>query len=239
MKKKFRKNRGFSLVELIIVIAIMAILAAAIAPALIRYIMKARKSDDRAAADSIGTALTAAYSENEDVYRYLHAQSNCIFTDGKEGQGVYRIVCYMQANQSTSGWENGSGLTNFNHTTPSGQYLDANGNVQSLSGNALTDFNNEVNDGIKETALILSETMGNKIFKLKFTSSHLNQWIVTIDQYDKLHIFIGGGMTSTCEYINSNHLLSGGSGHRVYEVWPNCDSQYNKLDQPPKSFVTN
>ena len=32
------KNIGFSLVELIIVIAIMAVLAAAIAPALIRYI---------------------------------------------------------------------------------------------------------------------------------------------------------------------------------------------------------
>ena len=36
MKKT--NNKGFSLVELIIVIAIMAILAGAIAPALIRYI---------------------------------------------------------------------------------------------------------------------------------------------------------------------------------------------------------
>ena len=38
------KNKGFSLVELIIVIAIMAILAAAIAPALIRYIDKSRNA---------------------------------------------------------------------------------------------------------------------------------------------------------------------------------------------------
>lgn len=41
--KKGKKNYGFSLVELIIVIAIMAILAAAVAPALIRYIEKTRK----------------------------------------------------------------------------------------------------------------------------------------------------------------------------------------------------
>ena len=41
-----KSNKGFSLVELIIVIAIMAILAAAIAPALIRYIDKSRKADD-------------------------------------------------------------------------------------------------------------------------------------------------------------------------------------------------
>ena len=61
------KNKGFSLVELIIVIAIMAILAAAIAPALIRYIDKSRKSDDIAAAETINTAVSAALA-NEDAY---------------------------------------------------------------------------------------------------------------------------------------------------------------------------
>ena len=61
------KNKGFSLVELIIVIAIMAILAAAIAPALIRYIDKSRRSDDVAAAETVNTATQAAFS-NEDAY---------------------------------------------------------------------------------------------------------------------------------------------------------------------------
>ncbi len=61
------KNKGFSLVELIIVIAIMAILAAAIAPALIRYIDKSRRSDDVAAAETLNTATQAAFS-NEDAY---------------------------------------------------------------------------------------------------------------------------------------------------------------------------
>ena len=61
------KNKGFSLVELIIVIAIMAILAAAIAPALIRYIDKSRRSDDVAAAETINTAAQAALA-NEDAY---------------------------------------------------------------------------------------------------------------------------------------------------------------------------
>jgi len=61
------KNKGFSLVELIIVIAIMAILAAAIAPALIRYIDKSRRSDDVAAGETINTAAQAALS-NEEAY---------------------------------------------------------------------------------------------------------------------------------------------------------------------------
>ncbi len=61
------KNKGFSLVELIIVIAIMAILAAAIAPALIRYIDKSRRGDDVQAAATINTAVTAVLA-NEDAY---------------------------------------------------------------------------------------------------------------------------------------------------------------------------
>ncbi len=66
-EKEIMKNKGFSLVELIIVIAIMAILAAAIAPALIRYIDKSRRSDDVAAAETINTAAQAALA-NEEAY---------------------------------------------------------------------------------------------------------------------------------------------------------------------------
>ena len=61
------RNKGFSLVELLIVTTIITILAAAIAPALMRYIDKSRKADDIAAADAIGTALKASMS-NEVIY---------------------------------------------------------------------------------------------------------------------------------------------------------------------------
>ncbi len=68
MKKT--NNKGFSLVELIIVIAIMAILVGAIAPALIRYIDKSRKSNDVTSAKTIKTAIETALG-NEDIYAYL------------------------------------------------------------------------------------------------------------------------------------------------------------------------
>ena len=67
-----KNNKGFSLVELIIVIAIMAILAAAIAPALIRYINKARKADDLTAAGEIVSAANTAMTNetvNDDVMK--------------------------------------------------------------------------------------------------------------------------------------------------------------------------
>ena len=60
-----KNNKGFSLVELIIVIAIMAILAAAIAPALIRYINKARIADDLTAAGEIVSAANTAMTNEK------------------------------------------------------------------------------------------------------------------------------------------------------------------------------
>ena len=80
MKKT--NNKGFSLVELIIVIAIMAILAGAIAPALIRYIDKSRKSNDVSSAKTIKTAVETALG-NESIYELLATKgSTVVFTPG-------------------------------------------------------------------------------------------------------------------------------------------------------------
>lgn len=68
MKKM--NNKGFSMVELIIVIAIMAILAGALAPTLIKYVNKSRMSSDVSNAQQIASALQEAYSDptsNADV----------------------------------------------------------------------------------------------------------------------------------------------------------------------------
>ena len=95
------KNKGFSLVELIIVIAIMAILAAAIAPALIRYIDKSRRSDDVAAAESLNTAAQAAFS-NEDAYDAVQdVIKTGTSTNNKAGEAVYLLAT---ANAGATSW---------------------------------------------------------------------------------------------------------------------------------------
>lgn len=61
------KNKGFSMVELIVVIAIMAILAGALAPALMKYIAKSRLSTDIETGREIATAIMAAVV-NDSAY---------------------------------------------------------------------------------------------------------------------------------------------------------------------------
>lgn len=65
MKRTKRNNKGFSLVELIIVIAIMAILAGILAPQFIKYISKSRVSTDIQNAQQIATALSTEFADTE------------------------------------------------------------------------------------------------------------------------------------------------------------------------------
>ena len=62
-----KNNKGFSLVELIIVIAIMAILVGVMAPQLIKYIEKSKVSADTQLADSVHTAILTAMMDPEVV----------------------------------------------------------------------------------------------------------------------------------------------------------------------------
>ena len=65
MKKEKMNDKGFSLVELIIVIAIMAVLIVVLAPQYLKYVERSRNSTDLQNATEIVTALQVYGSDPE------------------------------------------------------------------------------------------------------------------------------------------------------------------------------
>ena len=92
-----KNNKGFSLVELIIVIAIMAILVGVMAPQLIKYIEKTNVSSDAQTCDSLRSAITTAMLDPE-VVNATNANVpgdgtyNSFDTDGAFRQAVDEIL---------------------------------------------------------------------------------------------------------------------------------------------------
>ncbi|NLA79086.1 MAG: prepilin-type N-terminal cleavage/methylation domain-containing protein [Erysipelothrix sp.] len=66
MKKLLRNKKGFTLIELIVVILILAILAAILVPAILNYVQKARDSKDQANARSLYSEISIELASLED-----------------------------------------------------------------------------------------------------------------------------------------------------------------------------
>ena len=93
MKKM--NNKGFSLVELIVVIAIMAVLIGVLAPQFIKYVEKSRQTTDIQNMDTCVSAVRAYYADktwpsgnitieknSSDVWVATNADTNCLADSG-------------------------------------------------------------------------------------------------------------------------------------------------------------
>lgn len=206
------KNKGFSLVELIIVIAIMAILSAAIVPALIRYINKAKKADDIAAADSIGTMFQAAITEDEFLYECMNYYAGDTISDGRD----YRVVAYCNPEPQ---FQTPFHLPAQMIPAPlqnSGKYADAAASLQSK----------------------MSDYLGSDVAPLKFKRQrYLDQWVICIDKKSKISVWVGGGMGDSNAWIMTDGTLHGNSHKQFYQLWPTVDSKYKLMNNPPNSWA--
>lgn len=75
------KNKGFSLVELIVVVAIMAVLVGILAPAYLSYVEKTRRGADEDMAEEVRHSVEIAAAEIS-VYDEICNGANWTFTNG-------------------------------------------------------------------------------------------------------------------------------------------------------------
>ncbi|MBP7348915.1 MAG: type II secretion system protein [Butyrivibrio sp.] len=101
-----KNNKGFSLVELIIVIAIMAVLVAVLAPQFLKYVEKSRNATDAQNATAIVSAIQTCYADPDTAATDLPANNATttitVNATGITGADTFVTKAFTDAGLSTS-----------------------------------------------------------------------------------------------------------------------------------------
>ena len=109
---KKKNNKGFTLVELVIVVAILAILVGLLAPQYTKYVEKSRKSADASNLEELVTSVKVAASDNaydvvqatDTTYTLEMTSSGTKLTD-KSGGTVPEGLTNALAEYAGNNWE--------------------------------------------------------------------------------------------------------------------------------------
>ncbi len=145
--KKIKNNSGFSLVELIIVIAIMAVLVGLLAPQYIKYVEKSRIqkviTNTKTIADGITIALTDVASFDTDTYQTLLnladgtnpidlSQDEAAFLREAIAEDIEGTVTFYKSSTDvitfTYTMKDGKLAVDYNYTDPDHDYVSEQGN---------------------------------------------------------------------------------------------------------------
>lgn len=127
--EKKQDNRGFSLVELIIVIAIMAILVGIVGTQVIPYLNKSREAKDLQIISSYSTAAVTAYAENAEKFASAESTNTNVSIKVYSAESSDPQKTWQEDIITLSGYANATALKNA---------------MSSKKGSAITDVKIEI-----------------------------------------------------------------------------------------------
>ncbi len=84
--------KGFTLIEIIVVIAIIGVLASILIPSMMGYIKKSRKTADRSTAGSLGRVAMAAIGDENEDYSSMGTNCDVSVHRGADGDENYTLT---------------------------------------------------------------------------------------------------------------------------------------------------
>lgn len=85
LEQNKKNNKGFSLVELIVVIAIMIVLVAVLAPVFTKYVEQSRRATDVQNANTIASAILVYATDNTDENKAPSTTTTAVLPDTFDG----------------------------------------------------------------------------------------------------------------------------------------------------------
>ena len=220
MKREFYKaakdKRGLSLIELIIVIAIMAILVGVLTPMFIKYVDRARKSKDIYTADQIARAVNVAFVENPDAYDVFQSWTSMPETVSVVVNGemeTYKVNLFaangMQDTNKKSNCFNGKGNKLYEHNTngSDGFY----GTINRELGLSTSEINTEIIPQYKVNGYIDGVLSGKS---KKNAEKYADRWRIVKNNKGMMEIWVA----QPDPY----------GGYPIYRLWPEPDDLYRK-----------
>lgn len=208
-----RKNaKGFTLIEIIVVIAILGVLIAMLVPSLLGYVRKAHRTSDLATAKEIYNNTIQIINENDKIVWYSSSRGKNVATNAVESfygrgssqnaimRGSYKANVYRKTDDDGSSYyiipvvSYGTGTNGRWHNIEQEQIPFA----QYLSDQMANSTGGKFSLPIK--------------YEPKGQSPELNTWFICYRSNDISQIEVWVGNKSSGDY--------GGSGAPIYRVYP-------------------